>query len=70
MEQLIFEFAAYYVNLFFAQSGHFPWLMKMFKGLFSYTEMGKAMDYISKVALDLIKARRQEEHTEKVYTNH
>ena len=26
------------------------------------------MDYISKVALDLIKARRQGGHTEKVYT--
>ena len=47
-------------------TGHFPWLMKMFKGLFSYTEMGKAMDYVSKVALDLIKARREGGHTEKV----
>ena len=40
--------------------------MKLFKGLFSYTEVGKAFDYISKVALDLIKARRQGGHTEKV----
>ena len=40
--------------------------MKMFKGMFSYTEMGKAFDYIAKVALDLIKARRQGGHAEKV----
>ena len=47
--------------------------MKMFKGMFSYTEMGKVFDYISKVALDLIKARRQGGHTEKVmhtYVHH
>ena len=48
-------------------SGHFPWLMRIFKGFFSYTEMGKALDYVSKVALDLIKARRQGGHTEKVH---
>jgi hypothetical protein len=47
-------------------TGHFPWLMKLFKGLFSYTEMGKAFDYIAKVALDLIKARRQGGNNEKV----
>ena len=49
-------------------TGHFPWLMKMFKGIFSYTEMGKVFDYIAKVALDLIKARRLGGHTEKVCT--
>ena len=38
----------------------------MFKGILSYTEMGKAMDYIAKVALDLIKARRQGGQNEKV----
>ena len=48
--------------------GHFPWLVKLLKGAFSYTEVGKAVDYVARVALDLIKARRQEEHTEKVYT--
>ena len=47
--------------------GHFPWLMRLFnKYLFPYTEMGKALNYVSKVALDLIKTRRQEGHTEKV----
>ena len=38
----------------------------MFKGIFSYTEIGKAIAYVEKVALDLIKARRQSGHTEKV----
>ena len=39
--------------------------MKMFKGAFAYTEMGKAMGYVAKVAHDMIKARRQGGHTEK-----
>ena len=47
-------------------TGHFPWLVKMFKGILSYTEMGKALGYIAQVALDLIKARRQGGHNEKV----
>ena len=47
-------------------TGHFPWLMNLFKGIFSYTEMGKAMNYVSKVALDLIKVRRQSGHKENV----
>ena len=32
----------------------------------AYTEMGKAMDQVAKVARDLIKARRESGHTEKV----
>ena len=40
--------------------------MKMMGGIFSYTEMGKAINYVSKVARDLIKARRESRHTEKV----
>ena len=42
--------------------------MKMFKGLFSYTEMGKGMVYVAKVAFDLIKVRRQTGNTERVWT--
>ena len=34
----------------------------------AYTEMGKAMDQVAKVARDLIKARRESGHTEKVYS--
>ena len=41
--------------------------MNLLKGIYSYTKMGKAMNYVERVALDLIKARRQEGHTEKVY---
>ena len=48
-------------------SGHFPWLVNLLRSIISYTEMGKAMDYVEKVALDLIKARREAGHTEKVY---
>ena len=48
-------------------SGHFPWLVNLLKGIISFTEMGKAMDYVTKVALDLIKARREAGHTEKVF---
>ena len=47
-------------------AGHFPWLVNLLKNFFTYTEMGKALDYVKKVAHDLIKARRQEGHTEKV----
>jgi hypothetical protein len=55
------------VSLTLPNTGHFPWLMKLFsKDLISYTEMGKAFNYIAKVALDLIKARRQGGHNEKV----
>ena len=36
------------------------------KYAFSYSEAGKATAYIQKVALDLIKARRETGHTEKV----
>ena len=51
-------------------SGHFPWLVNLLlKGVLSYTEMGKAMDYVAKVALDLIKTRREAGHTEKVFSN-
>ena len=41
--------------------------MKMLWGIISYSEMGKAMDQVAKVARDLIKARRESGHTEKVY---
>jgi hypothetical protein len=50
-------------------AGHFPWLIKMLWGIFSYTEMGKAMDRVTKMARDLIKARRENGHTEKVSVN-
>ena len=40
-------------------------MMNKFKSAFSYTEMGKAMAYVEKVALDMIKARRQGGHMEK-----
>ena len=38
----------------------------MLWGITAYTEMGKAMDQVAKVARDLIKARRESGHTEKV----
>ena len=38
----------------------------MMGGIFSHTEMGKALDKVAKVARDLIKARRESGHTEKV----
>jgi hypothetical protein len=41
----------------------------MLWGIFSYTEMGKAMVHIEKVARDLIKARRESGHAEKVDIN-
>ena len=41
--------------------------MKMLWGIISYSEVGKAMDQVAKVARDLIKARREGGHTEKVY---
>ena len=47
-------------------SGHFPWLLKMLWGIISYSEVGKTMNYVAKVARDLIKARRESGHTEKV----
>ena len=40
--------------------------MKVMGSIMSYTEMGKAMDQVAKVARDLIKARRESGHTEKV----
>ena len=46
--------------------GYFSGLLKLMKPLFSNTKPGKAMEYIKKVALDLIKARRESGHTEKV----
>ena len=47
-------------------SGHFPWLLKLIWGIFSHTEIAKGLDYVAKVARDLIKARRESGHTEKV----
>ena len=38
----------------------------MLWGIISYTEVGKTMNYVAKVARDLIKARRESGHTEKV----
>ena len=40
--------------------------MFLLKVILSYTEAGKAIDYISKVTLDLIKARRERGQAEKV----
>ena len=40
--------------------------MKVMGGIMSYTEMGKAMDQVAKVARDLIKARRESGQAEKV----
>ena len=37
-------------------------------GIFSHTEMAKGVDYVAKVARDLIKARRESGHAEKVST--
>ena len=53
----------------FQRAGHFPWLMSLMKYFFAYTEPGKAAAYVQKVALDLIKARRENGRAEKVSTN-
>ena len=49
------------------QSGHFPWLFSLMKAAFSHTEAGKAIAYIRKIALGLVKSRRENGHEEKVY---
>ena len=41
--------------------------MKMLKGVFSHTETGKAMNYVAKVAFDLIRTRRETSSAEKVW---
>ena len=49
--------------------GHFPWLVSLLNAAFSYTEAGKSLKFISKVALDLIKARRESGQGDKVYSS-
>ena len=47
--------------------GHFSWLgMWMVKLAYMNSESGKAGIYMAKVALDLVKARRESEHSGKV----
>lgn len=43
--------------------GHFPWLVKILRYIFSFTEAGKALSNLRNVALRLIKARREVEET-------
>ena len=52
----------------FNVTGHFPWLFesRLIKYLISLSEGGKAAAYIKKVTLDLIQARRESGHGEKV----
>ena len=40
------------------------------KASFFHTEAGKAIAYIRKIALGLVKSRRENGHEEKVYTGH
>ena len=49
--------------------GHFPWLVSLLNAAFSYTEAGKSLEFIKKVAMDLIKARRESGQGDKVITN-
>jgi hypothetical protein len=44
-------------------TGHFPWLVKILRYIFSFTEAGKALSNLRNVALRLIKARREIEET-------
>ena len=53
----------------FNVTGHFPWLFgsRLIKYMISHSEGGKATAYIKKVTLDLIRARRESGHGDKVY---
>ena len=46
--------------------GHFPWLFNVMKFVFTHSSMGGATGYIKKVALELIKSRRESGNAEKV----
>ena len=46
--------------------GHFPWLVKILRYIFSFTEAGKALSNLRNVAFRLIKARRETSETEMV----
>ena len=61
-----------WVNFFFNATGHFPWLFesRLIKYLISHSEGGRATAYIKKVTLDLIGARRESEHGDKVAVFH
>ena len=59
-------------NIFFVHcTGHFPWMFTLMKLAFGHSEPGKAVAYIRKVALDLVKTRRQNGHSaDKVHTTY
>ena len=49
-------------------TGHFPWLFesRLMKYLFHHSKGGKAVTYIKKVTLDLVRARRESGQADKV----
>ena len=47
-------------------TGNFPFLIHWFKHGYFHSKPGKAAIYLKKVALDLVKARRESGHTGKV----
>ena len=51
---------------FYNCAGHFPWLFSLVKLAFAHSEAGKGVAYILKVAMDLVKARRENGHSDKV----
>ena len=54
--------------MMFDFTGHFPWLIRLVQYGFRFSEAGKASDYMQKVVFGLIKARRENEQTGKVFT--
>ena len=48
-------------------TGHFPWLLTILSHIYPYSESGKAYFNVQKMALDLVKARRETGQTERVY---
>lgn len=69
MKRKIINYCAIYnisVIVVYVSSGYFPWMLQLLRLIFSYTEAGKAMDSMKKVAVDLIRSRRESGHKEKV----
>ena len=48
--------------------GNFPLLLMLMNRFFAYSEAGKGLKYVNKVALDLIKTRREAGQSEKVFS--
>ena len=55
-----------YLEFYYNCAGHFPWLFSLMKLAFAHSEAGKGVAYIHKVAMDLVKARRENGHSDKV----